>query len=722
MSKKTEVSSNSIPSPYNFVPLSNIIVNPDWADKVTHDVPFEDGMSGELALEMEAMSPVYVRNSEGTNDTDFFSAVFTGEDKEKYMIPGSSIKGVFRNVLEIASFGKLSRISNRRYSIRDLYYRPYTEKLTARHGGHIVPLAKSGWLFEEGEHWYIIPCSYARVEQEEIRRISREFPTTRGSSVGKYKKYRGKLNVLFELSSDLVHLHKDKELKIEYKKVKRLGQGDQKGTLVFTGQPNDASKKGSKHMEFVFYNKQEGKIIPINDNIKEDFEFIHTDPVSGKPNEEWEYWRRKLHGEVDRVPVFYLTRDAEAEVSEENPPESMGLAMMYRLPYNLSVGDAVRNTNKEHFPGKKEPYKPDLADLIFGYVHGDKALKGRVQIGHFRETKESEIARKAIERRNVRTVLGSPRPTYYPNYIKQNAKNGELSGDYKTYMDKDAKIRGWKRYPVRSIEDQPLPEVPGDNPNIAVTFSPLPKGCVFEGKIRFHNLKPEELGALLWVITLGGNGNRHHQVGMAKPLGFGRVKFKPNMDVSRVVYPTKSPVPRREVEDSFKRFMEKSVEGGWANSVQIKSLEKMADSGFQDENIDLHYHMTPKEFMEDKKHRKVLMDYSLSGRSTSSSIAKEKNSAGSNPAKKIESNKAIANKDHSISSSVVVKLINCASSDSPKNIRKKLNSIENITTSEYDRLVSVLKKRNDWSRREFLKGGFDWPEALEKLKSRVADK
>ena len=36
-----------INAPYNFVPLSDTVVIPEWGDKVSHDLPFRDGISAE---------------------------------------------------------------------------------------------------------------------------------------------------------------------------------------------------------------------------------------------------------------------------------------------------------------------------------------------------------------------------------------------------------------------------------------------------------------------------------------------------------------------------------------------------------------------------------------------------------------------------------------------------------------------------------------------------
>ena len=62
-----------ITAPYNFVPLSNEVVMPFWAEHVSHDIPFQDAQSGTLRVKITAKSPIYVRNgmprNAGENDS-----------------------------------------------------------------------------------------------------------------------------------------------------------------------------------------------------------------------------------------------------------------------------------------------------------------------------------------------------------------------------------------------------------------------------------------------------------------------------------------------------------------------------------------------------------------------------------------------------------------------------------------------------------------------------
>jgi len=515
----------TIKSPYNFVPLNDIVVFPEWGDQVSHDIPFSDGESGEIKVKITLESEAYIRNGGIWNDYDkknldsesqeFFSVTKNG--KSRYAIPGTSIKGVLRNVLEIASFGKMNKVADHRYSIRDLYDSRYTSKMTLKNNNIIYSKVKSGWLTNE---WKIVPCEFARVELTDLENYHDSRIRDLGKKQSSIKKYQKWGEVLDGVSFDLKKgIHNHSCGKMDYNKAINLGTGKTNGYIVFTGQAserkqNKNGKMTGKHMEFIFYNDDENNVKDVS-KLRDDFEFIHSDE-RGNPNEEWAFWKQKQKEELD-VPVFYL-------VDEKDEVESFGLAMMYRLPYLKTIKQAIENTSSNHFTDKA-----DLSDLIFGMTSDKGSLKGRVQVSHFFESISSETNVKNISLH--KTVLGGPRPTFYPNYVEQPDRISQ----YKNYMDSDVKIRGWKRYPAENNQPS-YPSLPRDrngreNTDVATMLRPLPCGTVFEGKIRFHNLRPIELGALIWVLTWGENKKCQHKIGMGKPLGLGRISVE--IDVTK---------------------------------------------------------------------------------------------------------------------------------------------------------------------------------------------
>ncbi len=604
-----------IPSPYNFVPLSNFVYFPTWADQVSQDVPFSDGICGSLEIEVTAKTPIYIRNggnfdedtkkrNQDPNYQDFFSIL-----DHRYTIPGTSFKGMLRNIVEIISFSKI-RVDDNRYSIRDLYFKKYTGEITEQTRSGYRSKALAGWLQLEGEDWVLIPCEYGRVEQSELENYRDiHIGIRRESAKDKYRAWgEDNLQIKFDIDTEeKPYSHSCGNLL--YRKATNIGSGRTSGTLVFTGQPMPRGRPRTKHLEFIFFDPSRERI-PVN-HLQKDFEFIHSDPKDkNKPNEEWGYWKPQLQA-GGQVPVFYLEKP-------DGSVASMGLAMMYRLPYQYSIAEAVEHTSPKH----RDSTRHDLAELMFGYVseHGKttSALRGRVQVGHLQMVQTPGIDSKTLSESLVTTVLGGPKPTYYPNYIEQkiNTQGNITTNEYTTFMDSDCRIRGWKRYAVRKDGESPNPSEPPtvkdkENLDVATTFRPLKAGTQFRGKIRVHNLRPIELGALIWALTWGGNPSLRHIVGMAKPYGYGAIQVtiigsslknasSQTVDIARIT----------RTMTEFEQAMEHENHD-WKKSDQIRELQAMANPNSNPPMDNTEYPSLRKnKFVEYKKGKKALRPYS----------------------------------------------------------------------------------------------------------------
>jgi hypothetical protein len=98
-------------------------------------------------------------------------------------------------------------------------------------------------------------------------------------------------------------------------------------------------------------------------------------------------------------------------------------------------------------------------------------------------------------------------------------------------------------------------------------------GPNFTGEIRFHNLRPVELGALVWAIIWGdptGNGRHRHMLGRAKAFGHGQISAR--IVSSRIEPNAGGDAPA--LQDLVKRFTDWTV-AGWTAA---KSAE--APAGF----------------------------------------------------------------------------------------------------------------------------------------------
>lgn len=597
--------SAEVHAPFNFVPLANWVLTPEWDAQASQDKPFADGVSGTLDIEIIARTPLLVGEEQIKPQGNQPGQVrFNKLPDKRYAIPGTSLRGMLRNVLEIATFSRMRFVDDQRFSIRDLNNKEvYGKKLTEEVRSRVYkPQSHSGWLRFENGCWYLYPCTYARVEQTLIDAYAgTTIGDNRQVAEGKYKQILldGKtLSVKYQAGAEIEQTGHSCGTLI-YSKVTSLKSGNS-GYLVVTGQPiarqyNNVTKLYTKntrikHMEFVFAPPTEKKI-GLDDRVMQDFLFIHrnTDP---KKSNEWDYLKKnnkELFPECG-IPVFYLLCEECKSV------RAMGLAQMFKLAYTNSVHDMIKHTDKTYTSDDW-----DFVETLFGHVSDklEQTNKGRVSLGYaVCTTGEVEPVPQQA------TILSSPKPSYYPNYVKQyaNAKNKVI--DYKTYMDADAEISGWKRYPVRPKFGNLIPQGKADQAgnDMKVVLNPLPMGTKFTGKLRFHNLKPQELGALIWALEWGGDKIKCHALGMGKPFGFGQVSIEidgghiiPN-DIKKNVIDTKeNTVELDKYRSCFVDYMEKqyalqlnlnqtnssapreSKSTAWSESVQMKQLLAMAD-------------------------------------------------------------------------------------------------------------------------------------------------
>ncbi|MDE7189102.1 MAG: TIGR03986 family CRISPR-associated RAMP protein, partial [Muribaculaceae bacterium] len=552
-----------IKAPYNFVPLSDKVVFPEWAGRISHDVPFSDGLSGSITVRLTARTPIFVRNGHSRDEAEnnapayrSFSVLPDGS----YFLPGTTVKGAVRSVLEIMSFGKIrldksARFAQREWDNKSLY--TLKKEQADLH---------CGWLQQIGNGYEIIDCGQPyRIAQTSIDDYL-GVPLFRDKFSQKYgvnlnKEYRlgndtydPKETVFkYKLVEQVVPIERLRNLTFENYEGKHVSVspiGNITGTIVLTGQPDKwvwpRNSKGGKFYEFVFRQpNNENKRYSLTENEFNQYKFIYAD------SPDWKYAKEKLMP-VSGIPIFFRL--------ENNKIKDWGLAFLYKLPY--------AKTPYQTLPEGHKSDNPDMADCIFGYTDKVSSLRGRVQFTPFRSDN-------AQVERSCTLALCGPKASYYPIYIEQQGrgKNGVVIGKYRTYND--GGIKGWKRYVVRK-------NVWGariGQEKIDTEIHPLKAGTIFEGKIMFHNLKPEELGALLSSLTFHGNEvNCFHQLGMARPYGYGKVNVEiVSADIKSIGMVDKpvSTDPRFYMA-LFENYMQSKIGGSWIVERSIKELFTLA--------------------------------------------------------------------------------------------------------------------------------------------------
>jgi len=521
----------TIKAPYNFVPFNRHVVSPHWIDQISHDIPFVDGLSGNIEVKLKAESPIFVRDGIGQkqakdnyqNDIQDNPHLFS-QYKGRYFIPGTSIKGMIRNVLEILSFGSMEdKVNDHKYALRDLSGAMKEQYLKEFKPDKIY----CGWLKKGDDNSYSISdCGLpGRISHKEIdEKLGTKF--SQYFSIGGDFKPKKDFEKSAKKKYTLLVEPKKLEQKFAFiredvgRKIYTIDSNNSnEGTLVFTGQSGFRKQENNgrwtgHHLEFIFFKDNVNELI-VPENAIRDFFFAYYEHDKPKWSEDWKEWRIKL-AQCKSIPIFFQ-KDKNGEV------KSMGLSYLYKLPYKNSVLDAIT-----HYQGTG---KRDLSQAIFGYVDKHNALKGRVHIGH-------AFASHAEVDGTKEEVLSGPKASYYPNYIRQVFdKNGGVV-NYKTFMEKDSEIAGWKRYPVHANgikHNQPSDDT--SSAKILTKFIPLKAGAEFTFSIRYHNLRPVELGAILSSLTFHNTSETFHSIGMAKPLGYGKVSLtitnSDHLDVSK---------------------------------------------------------------------------------------------------------------------------------------------------------------------------------------------
>jgi len=534
-----------VKSPYNFVPAPNEdeVFKPDWADQVSHDIPFSDGESGEIEIEITAETPIFIRDGQKKDEKAEEFSHFMVNGKKQYFIPATSIKGMVRNVLEIMSFSRLAPVAlgNTIFGLRDMNNHQYSKEEIRGN--------QPGWLVFENGKWIIKPTRTDRVTINSIVKYfshrnswdKEEVSFSELTARGKYEKcglrsFEKKFNMDWshevEKTGDIFELNR---------------QGEYDGYLVMYGAMDN------KKYEYIFEDS-EGKSIDL---IDQNLLVKMTDYEEGNSDSLWLYFFKELG--LKKIPVFY----------KQDPQTKKAIHFGFSKLYRLNNGAYLKDLNP--ISSYKEESDLDLAETIFGHTSGNEALKGRVFFSHalaLGNPEEDELKHE---------ILGSPKPSYYPFYLDQNNRGQKK---YNTYQNPKSQLRGFKKYHIQQKERKNVYTQDQLDSDTMVHFKPLKSGTKFRLKIRYHNLRPFEIGSLLSALTYHANHQiLRHNLGMAKSMGYGRIKFDLHIDDQNLKRYLK--IFESKMDEHTKQKFGKK----WVETDQIRDLGAMAKAATENNKL-----------------------------------------------------------------------------------------------------------------------------------------
>jgi len=505
-------------APYNFIPLPNEIV-PGEGLEDRFDLFQKGKHNGYIDLYLKCLTPLYIRGEK----TKFFEVEGTPT------IPGSSLRGMVRNLVEIIANSAFvpgqhiddTRLSNRSaFSIASRVRWYYRDRMQS-----CVP----GFLKydKETQEYYILPSNQPLRCTEPSD--AKEFVYEVGSDKRTWTIYTGLL-------------------------------GKKKKHWIISAPASGTAKIFLSDEDTNDYRNDFGR------KTRNDMANL-LDTARSLDDGKFPYG----------LPVFF----AVVDVGQEKTRVIFGHTRYFRLPYHLTIGD--------HVPAnlKIRSKAPGLADSLFGFAEGDGIQSGKVWIENLKL-----VAGQAMQAQFSR-ILGSPKPTSFQLYLEQKPngyRTNQISLDH--WGKTGVNLRGYKLYWHQPDDGSWIARKPkisnkyfgevgevkplnrthsqgqdlfidgGDGIQLALPYleysetirkrldklffpegkqgdrdqkakvqfkpiAPMETGSTFKGRIHFENLSTVELGALLFALDL--DKGMAHKLGLGKPTGLGSVRLTPTL-------------------------------------------------------------------------------------------------------------------------------------------------------------------------------------------------
>lgn len=578
-------------APYNFVPLPDVVLPavdtpnllPDrdtYADKTYKN-------TGYFEVKLTTLSPLYIRTGlspseyeqaeyEQKHPPDHFRDAMRNKpdffhmgDPNKPVIPGSSLRGMLRQLVEIITYSKVKDVPNER-----LVYRAvgdpsavgdhYREKMLGKNKSstpdtemrfdYSSPYIKGGYLEKFGDGWAIRPAQQHLGES--IVRVPYPLADTVIGGRGRSTTHTVYVRPASRSPKLRPGKRDGKDLYLNVAETQEVSATSKTGlvpaTLVESGDMSGGAHP--KHWHCAIYEADAGaNLIPI-------------------PDELWGIYQedRDMTRDKNR-PTLKIPKDGPLfyRVDHSGKLEYFGSTVMFRLVYDKRPLDLI--------PLKlRDPAVVDFAEAMFGFVRTDKELDtlnprpkqgekgraygGRVSVTHATLVPDQAdiwLPNKGPDKALVPRILASPKPTSFQHYLTQG--NPDDKNELNHYDSDDTVLRGFKMYwamgnsTADDLRSKPSPEDLKDEKKrrqVERVYQKLNDGSwrvkdknsqhtqmkpvnvnkTFTFRVYFENLSDVELGALEWALRLPGTAGPYcHRLGMGKPLGMGAISLEPTL-------------------------------------------------------------------------------------------------------------------------------------------------------------------------------------------------
>ena len=483
--------------PYNFVRLATQVIpaefyttNGDEANVENYKthVKQSDNVSGYIDLSITTKTPLFIGGETVDKGNGLHQEFYGGDDNPT--IPGSSLKGMLKQIFKIVTASTFRPFEDGSGDFEDkkLYFRNFTRN----------PL----------KDYY-------------------NDRMTSPNPKNKKKPFRTAIpGFLIKTSTNEYYIVKGESEMVPYSNDDRYNGKDVQKDIVWhqtfveihTG-PTIGKKKKKEYVTILKPNfKPENRISVPTECIHsyEDDVSRNTINLLGKYKPDGGFGKyddeaAQFTGYEDIISVIPCHYALQKDTTEDKIAH-FGHGQLYRISYDLSIGDHIPKTIKD------QNDIVDLTDSVFGF--SDK-WAGRLSFTDGRLVEDHGRHRFGAYTK----PLLSPKPTSFQFYLNQDFNESDKLNHWGIG---DVSIRGYKMYwhqPLINAVNWQCNEEPLEN---AKTICPVYEGNVFNSRIYFDRLTRIELGALLFALNLDKEEKRKicYKLGMGKSIGLGSIELE----------------------------------------------------------------------------------------------------------------------------------------------------------------------------------------------------
>lgn len=520
-----EFSNQTATAPYNFISLPSEAMHSALDKYITglkdekqknieqsykNYIEEHETISGYIDLELETLTPVFIRNENGMpfklGDTP--------------VLPGSSLRGMFKHIFKIITMSTLRAGDD--YIDRHVFFRRliaskgkdfrwahdlhelYSSRLKSDEGSKVRP----GFLVKVKNGYFIVPV--ARDYRDAIKHFIPDI-------ISQKNKYR-KSDIIWSESRAYIWTGTlgIYELRVD----KRTGEP--KGYLFDTLEDYNKEKERCKNSNMKFdKGKQLIRFLDLKDadwNVRIPVnidEYLMDNNRGGVNLVDKNYMKKveALKANV-QIPTDISAVSPCYYVPDENQIELFGHGQCFRIPYKHTIGDIIKKSLSEDVI--------DYTDAVFGR---SPYFASRVFFEDAMPGKKVDL----MSEFRAHPLL-QPNPTSFQLYLKNeigkqlanwDSSNAEIRG-YKLYWHQGNGMGDYKADDMELKEDDKKEK----NKKLCLPMRPISANTRFHSRIRFKNLLPEELGALVMTLDINGmSKNIAFKLGQGKSLGLGSIKL-----------------------------------------------------------------------------------------------------------------------------------------------------------------------------------------------------